>query len=72
MVIERWYSAVVNSACPGDKPPVFILGLAIQWDLREVHWGQSINVQLINFFSRFYLFIFRVRGRERERKGEKH
>ena len=26
----------------------------------------------LGFFLRFYLFIFRERGRERERKGEKH
>ena len=38
-----------------------------QWD-----WGWSLTCGIAFFKKRFYLFIFRGRGREGEREGEKH
>ena len=34
--------------------------------------GYALSSNVIYIFLRFYLFIFRERGRERERVGEKH
>ena len=36
------------------------------------HLKFSVIFKFILFFKRFYLFIFRQRGREGEREGEKH
>ena len=33
---------------------------------------QFIRIKFSFFFKRFYLFIFRERGREGEKEGEKH
>ena len=33
---------------------------------------QNFHSHLFGFFFRFYLFIFRERGRKGEREGEKH
>ena len=40
-----------------------------------MHWkvrSGVVSISAISFFLRFYLFIFRQRGREGEREGEKH
>ena len=34
--------------------------------------GEWLIIMIIIFFKRLYLFIFRERGREGEREGEKH
>ena len=57
-------------------------GTSCPWILKETHyfllqilflWYLShFERNYISFFLRFYLFIFRERGREGERKGEKH
>ena len=44
-----------------------------QINIENLNAGRKIGIHiLINFFKRFYLFIFRERGREGEREGEKH
>ena len=38
----------------------------------SINKGQKCASLKYTFFKRFYLFIFRERGREGEREGEKH
>ena len=46
----------------------FILGYMVGRGTNYESEGQIMKV----FIKRFYLFIFRERGREEEREGEKH
>ena len=39
---------------------------------KHIYYYHLTLISLIGFFLRFYVFIFRERGKEGEREGEKH